>query len=173
MESYVQIRSARVYLRLLPGLRRVLSSVTHLEIGIPVDVGSPSLSFKDVCEILRPHSSTLTLLNNVNARDLFWNHWHLIGSDGSTPFPPVGCRVSFPFLQRLKLVEFTDYIVLNILSTFDCPSLLNLSISIRKFKIPDDERLNYNITATLLHRMHPLLECISVDLHAFEVCFNN
>ncbi len=168
-----KLQSARLPLRLLPGLRHILSAVTDLEIGIPADDSSLTMSVIDICEFLKPHSSTLlTLILLDRARDSRWLRWSR-SERGPVPFPTTsghGCRVSFPRLRRLDLEGLSECIAVDVLRTLDCPTLSDFAI-ITGYYIPNGDLGNSCISTSFLHQMDPSLECIYIQLRDYSVRF--
>ncbi len=79
-----------------------------------------------------------------------------------------GRPISFPRLKRLTLSGFVECILLDVLSTFECPSLSGLSISLGRY-VPEDERRNLRISAASLREIYPSLGCIDICLHGGDL----
>ncbi len=87
-----KLRSARLHWRLLPGLHRVLSGITDLEISIPADETALRMSLNAILEPLEHHSNTVINLTLVDrARDFRWRLWSRREheNDFPTPFPTI------------------------------------------------------------------------------------
>jgi len=173
-----KIRAARLPLHFLQDLRPFLKNATELEVGIPSQLEDLTSGFGVFADYLRPYADTLVDLKLSDvARDSRWRFW--LGAPEidvpTTPFPKAndqGRPILFPQLKRLRLNGFAECILLDVLSTFVCPSLSELSVSLGWY-VPEDERRNRRVSAASLHKIHPLITCIDICPHDGDIGRND
>lgn len=172
-----KLRSARLHLRLLPGLLHILSAVTDLEVGIPGDDSGLTMSVSDICGFLEPHASTLINLTLMDkARNVPWRRSSTAQLENDNPIRlPFSvanehgdCIVSFPRLKTLHLKDFMECTAVDVIQTLDCPLLSDITIEITLYEALGNME-NARLSASLLHQVHPSLEGISINLPNFSV----
>ncbi len=168
MES--KLRAARLPLQFLHDLHPFLRNATEFETGIPSQLKDLTSGFSVFADYLRPYANTLVDLTlSDTARDHRWRFWSAAPEIDlpTKPFPNAddqGRPISLPQLKRLTLNGFAECILLDALSTFVCPSLSELSISLGWY-VPQDKRRNRRVSAASLHKLHPFITCIDICPH--------
>lgn len=167
-----KLRSALLHLSLLPILHQFLSAITTLEIGIPGDESALSMNFTDVYNILKPLANTLvSLILRDDTRNSRWTQESRPRNGDAVSFPVTnvhGNYVTFPQLKRLDLNQIAECIIVHAIRILDCPSLSEITIRTGWDEHKGDVECP-RFSASLLHQMHPSLECVTVALQDYSV----
>jgi len=155
-----KLRVARLLSQMLPGLRPILSNITVLR--VEARTSSHPISLGDVfLERLEPYSSNLISLT-LTIFDASGNRRRFIHTNNvaeAANLKPRERRASFPRLKQLKLESFAEYLIQDVVSAVDCPSLSHFSFTTKINQRND----RIQVALALLHTSFPKLECIAMS----------